>query len=324
MKRNNRIFGFVAICLCVSLWLNACGLSAKENTTRSIALICKSDTSEFFRSVIAGANAARSEYNVQLSIKAPETEEDYQAQNEFIREAVENGTEAIVFSAISYKDNAQAIDEAISKGVKVVVIDSDVDSAGVSLRIGTDNVGAGRKAAQAILNSEQEKICVGIVNFDKVSQNGQERELGLREVLEEDRRVQQIVTINVAADETEACEQAKLLIQENPQLNVLVGLNEPLSVGVAMAVNQENAADRVRVVGFDTNVTCIDLMQQGVVTALIVQNPYAMGYLGVEMACALLNGESVASDELMDTSTSIVTKENMFTIESQKLLFPFG
>lgn len=324
MRRNNRIFGFVAICLCVSLWLNACGLSAKENTTRSIALICKSDTSEFFRSVIAGANAARSEYNVQLSIKAPETEEDYQAQNDFIREAVENGTEAIVFSAISYKDNAQAIDEAISKGVKVVVIDSDVDSAGVSLRIGTDNVGAGRKVAQAILNMEEETICVGIVNFDKVSQNGQEREMGLRQGLEEDPRVREIITINVAADETEACEQAKLLIQENPQLNVLVGLNEPLSVGVAMAVDQESASDRVRVVGFDTNVTCIDLMQQGVVTALIVQNPYAMGYLGVEMACALLNGESVASDQLMDTSTSIVTKDNMFTIESQKLLFPFG
>lgn len=324
MRRNNRAVGFVAICLCVCLWLNACGLTAKENTVRSIALICKSDTSEFFRSVIAGANAARSEYNVQLSIKAPETEEDYQAQNEFIREAVDNGAEAIVFSAISYKDNAQAIDEAISKGVKVVVIDSDVDSSGVSLRIGTDNVGAGRKVAQAILNSDEETICVGIVNFDKVSQNGQEREQGLREALGEDPRVRDIITINVTADEADACEQAKRLMQENPQLNVLVGLNEPLSVGVAMAVDQEGVSDRVRVVGFDTNVTCIDLMQQGVVTALIVQNPYAMGYLGVEMACALLNRESVASNELMDTSTSIVTRENMFTIESQKLLFPFG
>ena len=322
MKRNSLLLAVLLICAC--LCLTSCSFLPKENTSRSVALICKSDSSEFFRSVIAGANAARSEYNVQLTVRAPETEEDYQAQNNFIQQAVEDGAEAIVFSAISYKDNAEAINKAISKGVKVIVIDSDVDSDGVSLRIGTDNVGAGRKAAQAVLDTDQSEIYVGIVNFDKVSQNGQEREKGLREVLEKDDRVRLIQTINVAADEVEACEQAKLLMQTYPEINVLVGLNEPLSVGVAMAVDQENAADRVRAVGFDTNVTCIDLMQQNVVTALIVQNPYAMGYLGVEKANALLNGEDVASSSLMDTSTSIVTKNNMFTIESQKLLFPFG
>lgn len=324
MKRNNWLRILLPLCLCLCLCLHGCSISQKENTTRSVALICKSDTTEFWRSVIAGANAARSEYNVQLNIRAPETEEDYQAQNDFIREAVDEGAEAIIFSAISYTDNAEAINEAVAKGVKVVVIDSDVDSDGVSIRIGTDNVGAGRKAAQAVLDTDLEELCVGIVNFDKVSQNGREREQGLREVLEKDERVWQIHTINVATDETEACEKAKLLMEEYPQINVLVGLNEPLSVGVAMAVAQENVSDRVRVVGFDTNVTCIDLMQQDVVTALIVQNPYAMGYLGVEKACALLNGEDVASSSLVDTSTSIVTKENMFSIESQKLLFPFG
>ena len=324
MKRSNWLLSLLLVCLCLCLCLNACSLPKKENTTRSIALICKSDTTEFWRSVIAGANAARSEYNVQLNIKAPETEEDYQAQNDFIRQAVDEGAEAIIFSAISYTDNAEAINDAVAKGVKVVIIDSDVDSDGVSIRIGTDNVGAGHKAAQAVLDTGLGELYVGVVNFDKVSQNGREREQGLRELLEKNERVRQIYTINVATDENEACEKAKQLMEEHPQINVLVGLNEPLSVGVAMAVAQENVSDRVCVVGFDTNVTCIDLMQQDVVTALIVQNPYAMGYLGVEMACSLLNGEDVASGSLMDTSTSIVTKENMFAIENQKLLFPFG
>ena len=46
---------------------------------------------------------------MELSISGPETEEDYEAQNRMIREAVEGGAEAIVFSAIDYEKNAAAI-----------------------------------------------------------------------------------------------------------------------------------------------------------------------------------------------------------------------
>lgn len=65
-----------------------------------------------------------------------------------------------------------------------------------------------------------------------------------------------------------------------------------------MAVHSLGLAGRVRMVGFDTNVKCIDLLQSGAVSALIVQNPYAMGYLGVEAVCNLLDGQTYRSAEL--------------------------
>ena len=58
--------------------------------------------------------------------------------------------------------------------------------------------------------------------------------------------------------------------------------------------------------------------------ALVVQNSYAMGYLGVEKAWQVLQGEKFDSTALIDTATTIVTKENMFTMESQKAMFSFG
>ena len=54
-----------------------------------------------------------------------------------------------------------------------------------------------------------------------------------------------------------------------------------------------------------------------------MQNPYAMGYLGVEAACQLLGGVAFDSQSFINTSTQIVTKENMFSLEGQKALFPF-
>ena len=63
--------------------------------------------------------------------------------------------------------------------------------------------------------------------------------------------------------------------------------------------------------------------QDGAVGALIVQNPYAMGYLGVETAWRSLQGERFDASSLINTPTTTITRETMFTIESQKAIFSF-
>lgn len=314
----------LALLLLVLLPLSGCTPRPASTERHAVALIVKSTETEFWKSVFAGANAASSEYNIDLTITGPETEEDYETQNQYIEEAVDSGVDAIVFSAISYEENAAAIDAAAARGVKIVVIDSDVDSEHVSVRIGTDNVAAGRQAAAAALDTEEETLVIGLVNYAQVSRNGQEREWGFREAALEDSRVAGIYTVNALSTQEDAEERAAELLREHPEINVLVGFNEPTSVGAARAVAGQALEDRVRMVGFDSNVITVDLMQSGAVDALIVQNPYAMGYLGVEAAYGLLNGETYNAAELMDTPTSTVTRENMFDIENQKVLFSFN
>ena len=58
------------------------------------------------------------------------------------------------------------------------------------------------------------------------------------------------------------------------------------------------------------------------VDALIVQNPYAMGYLGIEQINTLLNGQKPEKKETA-TSSILVTRENMYDDKSQKALFSF-
>ena len=82
-------------------------------------------------------------------------------------------------------------------------------------------------------------------------------------------------------------------------------------------------SESVFLVGFDSNVATVDGLQDGCVDALIVQNPYAMGYLGVESAYKLLSDGGEELETVVDTSTQIVDRENMFTMDSQKALFAF-
>ena len=322
--KNAKLRISAMLLLLAALLLSACGHTEGRAAQYKIYLITKSTSTEFWRSVFAGANAARAEYNVNLVIRGPDTEENYAGQNMYIQEAVRNHADAIVFSAISYTENAAAIDEAAESGIKIVVIDSDVNSSRVSAHIGTDNIQAGRITAAAALDTDEQHLSVGIVNFAQFSRNGEEREIGLREQLEKDPRVEEICTVNSLTDHDAARESATELLREHPEINILIGLNEPLGVGVAEASEELKLKDRVRVISFDSNIRCIELLRRGDVSALIVQNPYAMGYLGVETAWKILEGQSFRPDQLIDTATSIITQENMFSVEGQKALFSFG
>ena len=258
-----------------------------------------------------------------LTICGPETEEDFESQNAYIYDAIAAGADALVFSSINYYENADAIDAAADAGIKVVVIDSDVNSSKVSARIGTDNIAAGRKAAEPAIAAGYDSLAVGIVNFDLESRNGQEREEGFRAAIKESGIPAELYTINVFTDHEIAKEETMKLLSEHPEINVVVGLNEPLAVGAAEAVAEMELGDTVTMIGMDTNIVCVDLMRKGAVSALIAQNPYAMGYMGVEACYHLLEGDTYDPDTWIDTPTTLVMEETMFSPESQRALFTF-
>lgn len=311
---------WVALALCL---LCACSSSPVTSTQHSVTLVAKSTQTEFWLSVFAGAEAAATEYNLSLNILGPETEEDYESQNQMVADAVAAGAEALVFSAIDYENNAEAIDEAARAGVKIVAIDSNVDSDAVSTYIGTDNYAAGQMAAQAALDRVSGQLNVGIINYDISSANGQERERGAVDTFTQSGRAEVTAVINTLAQASYAQEDTEALLREHPEINVLLAFNEPTSVGAAQAVEELGLSDSVFLVGFDSNVLTIDGLQEGSVDALIVQNPYAMGYLGVESAYKLLSGQGNSVEGIMDTSTQTVDRNNLFSIDSQKALFVF-
>lgn len=292
-----------------------------ESSRRQVAVIVKSTDSAFWRSVFSGAGAAATEYNLSVTTQGPENEDDYETQNEMIRQAVQDGAEAIIFSAVDFYANADTIDEAAAAGVKIIVIDSTVNSEHISCSISTDNYKAGQMAAQAILDAAEGSLKLGIVNFDRNSANGQQREQGLRDVLGLQPRVEIVDAINVKSTTEDAKRGTEEMLERHPEINAIATFNEWTSLGVGYAIRELEIGEKTAVVAFDSNVVSVGMLETGEVDALIVQNPYAIGYLGVEHAYRLINDLPVAEKDV-DTATTIITKENMYEEESQKVLFP--
>ena len=320
-QKMKKILSLLAAGVLLLMSMSGCGKEAETGKTQ-VAMIVKSTESAFFKSVFAGARAVATEYNLNVTFNGPESEEDYVTQNEMVRQAMEDGVDVIVFSAVDYNANAEIIGQAAQRGIKIVVIDSDVNSSMVSCRIGTNNLQAGVKAAEAALAVGEDELYIGIVNYDVNSANGQQRELGFRQTVEQDPRVKDITTINVLSTTEDARAGAKEMLLSDSRINVVVTFNEWTSLGVGWAIRDLDRGDRTQVVAFDSNVVSVGMLETGEVDALIVQNPYAMGYLGVETAANLINGQT-GGPSVIDTATTIVTRENMYERESQKILFSF-
>ncbi|MEG0276048.1 MAG: substrate-binding domain-containing protein [Coprobacillus sp.] len=305
--------------LCLMIML--CGCTTTKDKLK-IDVIVKSTTSQFFKSVYSGANAASKEYNIDLSFVGPENEEDYKSQVKMIENSISKNVDAIVLSSIDYHKLTEPVEKAVSKGIKVVIIDSDVNSDKVSLRITTNNFEAGKMAGQAALDIDEPSKTVGIVNFDANTANGQERENGFREALKENKDIKNIYTINVQSNIASATKGTFQLLEEHPDINVIATFNEWTTLGVGDAMREKKLKNKVSVIAFDNNPISVEMLETGEIDALIVQNPFALGYLGVEEAYELVNGKK-ESEEFVYTKTVTITKNNMFEQENQKIVFPF-
>lgn len=315
---------FLAALCCGCLFLTAAGCGRSAADKRHIAVIVKAVDSDFWQSVRSGVNAAATEYQVAVTFEGPASEEDYETQNAMIARAAADGADAIVLSAIDYQRSADAVTEAVRHGVKVVAIDSAVGSPAVSLFVGTDNRAAGQAAAEAAIRdfAPSETIALGLVNFAEDTDNGRQREQGLREFLSTVPNAEIVAAVNADSNTESATAAALSLLRDYPQINVLVGFNEWMSLGVGYAIRQAGAADRVRGIGFDANTVSVEMLESGEMDALIVQNPFAIGYLGVKNAAELVAGEGT-SETAIYTAVATADRSNLFDSDMQKLLFRF-
>lgn len=317
MKKFLNIFLSIILLFTLSL-ASACSINDRHKY--QIAVITKSTESAFWKNVKMGVNAAAAEYNCNVTFSGPETEEDYYSQNQLIDQAVEDGVDAIVFSAIDYEKNTASIEAAYNSGIPIIVIDSDIHSDIKRSVIGTDDYQAGISTYTA-LKQTNKKIYLGIVNFDKVSLNGQLRELGLTNSIRDNDDIEILETVYAESNIESASAATIKLINKYPHLNAIVTFNEWTTLGVGSAI-EESGREDIFAVGFDSHVKSLSQLERGIMDTLVVQNPYAMGYLGIEYAVNSVKSRKILENRV-DTGTTLITKNNMFSEQNQKLVFPF-
>ena len=99
------------------------------------------------------------------------------------------------------------------------------------------------------------------------------------------------------------------LITANPNLVGVFASNLILAQGVGQAIAENKLGDKIKVIAFDSDDKTVGFLKEGVLSGLVVQDPYRMGYDGVKTALAVSKGETVEAN--VDTGANLVTKANM-------------
>ena len=319
---------WLSICLvfCVAAGImGGCWYRQKVIEERKLSLIyipkVVDGTNDFWKALILGAKMAAKEYNADIEIKAPAEENDVEGQNQLLKESIKEKPDAILFSPSSFTESDELLKEAKEKKIKISFIDSYVDEPLQDLTVATDNLEAGEllgKFAASLLGPEDQ---IAIVSHVKGVSTAVEREEGFRKGLGD--LADNIVEVVYCNSRYELSRQPTIeLMEKYPDLKMIAGMNEYSSVGAARAVKASGAKDRVAVVGVDSSQEAVQLMENGVFKGLVVQKAFKMGYLGVKETVRMLRGKSYQKD--VNSGCQLVTPENMYSSEIEKLLFPFN
>lgn len=279
------------------------------------------DSNDFWSSLIQGTKMAAIEYNTDLEIMAPDNENDVKRQNFLLEEAIEKQPDAILISPSSFTEADSLLEKAREKGIRITFIDSYTEQNIQDITVATDNVEAGQKLGEfaASLLQPEDKIAV-VVHVKGVS-TAVEREEGFRQGLGElEKNIVDVVYCD--SNYEKSYKLTMELMKKYPDLKMVAGMNEYSSVGAARAVKAAGAEERIQVVGVDSSQEAVRLMEQGVFKGIVIQKAFKMGYMGVEETSRLLRGQSYDSN--INSGCELVTPENMYSSENEKLLFPFN
>ena len=319
---------WLSICLVICL-IGGIGGAAwyrqKKIEERRMSLVyipkVEDSTNDFWKALILGTKMAAKEYNADIEIKAPTEENDIERQNELLKEAISEEPDAILFSPSSFTESNDLLKEAKEKGIRISFIDSYTEEKVQDLTVATDNLEAGEKLgkfAATLLDPDDQ---IAIVAHVKGVSTAVEREEGFRKGLGDlAKNIVEVVYCDSQYEKSRKLTQE--LMEKYPNLKMVAGMNEYSSVGAARAVKAAGAKDRIQVVGVDSSQEAVQLMENGVFKGLVVQKAFKMGYIGVKETILMLRGKSYEKD--VNSGCELVTPDNMYDSEIEKLLFPFN
>jgi ribose transport system substrate-binding protein len=298
------------------------GKGGEEGQIR-LAVVPKAVGFDFWEQVRVGAECAASEHeDVQAQWDGVTAETDVSGQQDLLQNFITQGVDGLVYAATDAKVLANVSQQALDQGLTVVNIDSGTDPQPSEVPIfATDNVAAAEKATQLLADElGGAGGDVAFIPFQPGTATNDTRTEGFRNVLEENPQLNLVAEQSSESDYNTALQVTEDILTANPDLDAIYAANEPGVLGAAEAVRRAGRAGEIIIVGWDTAPDELEAVEEGAVTALVAQNPFRMGYDGVNAAVEMLR--EGAQVEGADTGSTLVTQENLNDSEVQAVLYP--
>jgi ribose transport system substrate-binding protein len=290
-----------------------------------IAVIPKGTTHEFWKSVHAGAIKAARELDVDIVWKGPLKEDDLKSQIDLVQSFTTQRVAGMALAPLNDKALIASVNAADRAGIPVVIMDSALSGGKIASFVATDNRAAGRLAGERMAQLLGGKGKVAVLRYQEGSASTREREDGFLEAVRKHPGLEVVSDNQYGGATTESAFSAgeNLLLAKNAAGGGIQGVfapNESTTFGMLLALEKTKLAGKLNFVGFDTSDKLLKAVEDGRIDALVLQNPFKMGYLAVSAVVARLRQKPV--EARTDTGAQLVDKQNLADPAVRELVKP--
>lgn len=279
-----------------------------------ITMIAKSSANPVFESAKIGAiktaesiSEKYSKLTVKIDWKTPESESASE-QAEIIRNAIQNGTKAIIVSCSDEDTLTGAINDAVDKGIAVMTFDSDAPNSKRFAFYGPDDLEMGKKLMNQLAELIDFKGKIAILGGNKMANNLQERVKGINEAASKYPDIEVIGTFFNAETESDAIAVMKEVMKSNSDIKGWAMVGSWVFFGEKLKDVIEPG--KIKIVAVDALPVQLGYIEKNYVQVLLGQPTFTWGEISVKTIIDKIYLNKKV-EEIIRLKTIPVTIENL-------------
>jgi ribose transport system substrate-binding protein len=296
------------------------GSSSGAGTPYRIVLIQGVAGDEFYITMACGAQAKAQQLGVKLNVQGPSSF-DPTVQTPILNAVVQTKPNAILIAPTDKTAMIAPIQNAVNQGIAVITVDTFISADIALANIATDNLGAGKLAAQSLATLINKQGKVFVVNVKPGISTTDQRQQGFEEGIKQYPNITYLGGQYDNDDPTQAASIVSATLQRHPDLAGIFATNLFSGEGAATALQSAGKQGKVKLIEFDAGPTEVRALKAGQVQGLIAQDPYDIGQMGVQMAVDYLKTKQPPANKHVTTPTTFVTLSNISDPNVSKYLY---
>jgi ribose transport system substrate-binding protein len=268
----------------------ACGKKDDGSHTKIIGVALLTRGHIFYKDLEEGLReeAARDHYELVMT----SAEFDLGKQISQIEDFIARKVDAIIVCPVDSKGIGPGVRKANDANIPVFTADIASQEGKVVSHIASDNVAGGRLAGEYLGKALNGRGRIAIIN-DPVTTSVLDRVQGFREAIEKFPAITVVADVNGQAVRDKSLEATADVLQSNPQLDGIFGINDASALGALDAVQQFKRTNII-IVGYDATPPAADAILRGTpLKADVIQYPKKMGIMTIEQIRDYFAGKQV-------------------------------
>lgn len=289
---------------------NPAGIAlAAQKKKYLIGIILFSRKNPFFDDVMRGFSNKAEElafYGCEITVKRVAYHP--QAQLSAIRACLKESVQGLILTP--YNDNSvrEELNKLIRSGIPVITVNSDVENVRRLTYVGSDYYNSGEAAGSLMKLVTSGPVKLGIINGDNNILCHIQRVSGFVDKLSDDERFQVVCQGESLDDDKNAYELVSGMLKEHPELNAFYFTAAGV-YGGCRAIAEFAPGRDIKVITFDEVPSTVEMMQKGIITATICQEPYWQGSRSLELMFSYLSDKETDVKNVYYAELSIKIRE---------------